>query len=101
MVTIIKEEDFRRAKTIFKVEIDSMNIKDWETARDMLYGQLIDEKNKYKRAFEIFKKIEYKKQSASELLGLTQINIETENLIITNEEAELLEEVINYGTKDN
>lgn len=54
-VTIIKEEDFRRAKTIFKVEIDSMDIKDWEIAREMLYGQLIDENNKYRKFVEIIK----------------------------------------------
>lgn len=54
-VTIIKEEDFRRAKTIFKVEIDSMDIKDWEIARELLYGQLIDENNKYRKCIEIIK----------------------------------------------
>lgn len=56
---------------------------------------------KYKRVFEILKQVKYTKQSASKCLGLTQINIETEQFVITNEEKELLEELMNCGTKDN
>ena len=56
--------------------------------------ELINNYAKYKRAFEILKKVEYKKISASKCLGLTQINIETEQFVITNEECELLEELM-------
>ena len=54
-INLIKEEDARRMKTIFKVEIDSMDLTDWEKAKEMLYGQLIDENNKYRKFVKIFK----------------------------------------------
>ena len=92
-INIIREEDFRRAKTIFKVEIDSMDIKDWEIAKNMLYGQLIDENNKYRKFVKIFKdKLEFV------CLGEMQSGVVYRGALIdcfSEDEVKFVEELIN------
>ena len=94
MVTIIEEEDYKRGKTIFRVEVDR-NIKDWEEAKKELYNQLIDENNKYKRAFEILKDRLNLEVWNYELDDESPYLYATNGKSITMEEYKLLEELLN------